>query len=172
MTDVTKIVKQISAFYEQFTEPVIDLPLTLQAMELGFRARDYVAAAAILERGGPFHWLPILQLTGQAVELSLKACLASALVAPPVGHDLVDLLRQAQTHGFDVDSPMCAAIVHLQHFYFRDLATGTKYKTRYPAKRTERLGGAVPSNSTFTAIVEALLDQATKRGAAQASRMA
>jgi hypothetical protein len=43
------------------------------------------------------------------------------------------------------------------------LATGTKYKTRYPANRDERLGGAVPNNSIFTSIVDALLIQAKER---------
>jgi HEPN domain-containing protein len=172
MTDIEKIVKQISALYEQFAEPAIEVPLAIQARELMFRARDYIAAASIVEREGMHHWLPMLQLTGHAVELSLKACLASANIIFPVGHDLVGLCRHVQGHGFKLDSPMCAAIVHLQHFYFEDLATGTRYKARYPSKLTERLGGAVPSNSTFTTIVSALLDQAARRAGAQATRTA
>jgi HEPN domain-containing protein len=108
----------------------------------------------------------MLQLTGQAVELALKGCLAASAVVPPIGHDLVNLVRQVQSHGFELDSSMCAAIVHLQHFYFQDLATGTKFKTRYPSAQFERLGGAVPSNSTFGHIVTVLSNQAEKRGGA------
>jgi len=128
-----------------------------------FLAKDYIAAASVIEREGPHLWLPMLQLTGQAVELALKACLAATQDSLPVGHNLVSLVRQAQARGLVLDSPMCAAIVHLQHFYSQDLATRTRFKARYPSTKVEHLGGAVPSNSTFTTIVTALLDQAKQR---------
>jgi HEPN domain-containing protein len=163
MTDIEEIRKQVAALYEPFADVGREVPLALRAREYMFLAGDYIAAASVIERDGPHHWLPMLQLTGQAVELALKACLAASDHAPPIGHDLVSLVRQAQARGFVLDSSMCAAIVHLQHFYFQDLATGTKYKARYPSTKVERLGGAVPRNSTFTKIVTVLLDQAKQR---------
>lgn len=164
MTDIEKIVNRIGELYMQFMEPSAEVSLALHARELAFRARDYFAAASIIEReGGPPLWLPMLQLTGHAVELCLKACLASVNVTPPIGHDIVSLLQQVQGHGFELDSSMCSAIVHLHHFYFQDLGSGTRHKTRYPSRHAERLGGSVPNNSTFAAIVSKLLDQAEKR---------
>jgi predicted lipase len=165
MIDTEEILKKIERLYEHTKGATVDIPLCLQARIMAQFARDYIAAASTLEREVPQHWLPILQLTGHAVELSLKACLASANSIPPRGHDLIKLYRQAEKLGFELDAPKFAAIVHLRHFYFKDLATGTMYKARYPAKKNEPVGGAVPSNSTFTSIVNALLDQATQRGA-------
>jgi hypothetical protein len=164
MTDIEAILKEIEKLYEHSNGTTIDVPLKLQARQLGYFARDYIGAASILERHTPQHWLPILQLTGQAIELSLKACLASANSVPTLGHDLIDLYRRAASLGFELDAPKFAAIVHLQHLYFKDLATGTKYKARYPTKQDEGLGGSVPTNSTFTSVVDALLDQAKRKG--------
>src|SRR5262245_64582760 len=123
VTDIAKIKKQISAGYERFAaERGIDVPLFLQARQLLSGAADYIAAAGILDEDGHHTW-PRLQLTGHAVELALKACLASAGVTPAHGHDLVAFFEQAQQHGFDLDEPSCAALVHLHHFYAQDLAT-------------------------------------------------
>ena len=83
-------------------------------------------------------------MTGQAVESALKACLTSAQTEPPKHHNLVQLYDLASKHGFTLGDPDLAAIVHLRHFYFRDVATGTRYKTRYPTEQMEQLGGAVP----------------------------
>jgi HEPN domain-containing protein len=133
MDKIEEILKKIEKLYERTKhETVADVPLVLLAGELAAFARDYISAASILERESPEHWLPILQLTGHAVELSLKACLASAGTVPPVGHDLVELYRGAEARGFALNEPQFAAIVHLRHFYFEDLATGTRYKARYP----------------------------------------
>lgn len=163
MTDVDAILKKIEELYNNSSATTIDVPLALQAKNFGYLARSYIAAASIVDGHAPQHWLPILQLTGQAVELSLKACLASAGSVPPAGHDLIDLYRRSAALGFQLDAPMFAAIVHLQHFYFRDLATGTKFKARYPTRKSEPVGGAVPSNAVFSSIVDALLHQAKQR---------
>ena len=90
MTDIEEILKKIQRLYERTDRATVDVPLALQAMGLAHFARDYIAAASILEREVPQFWLPILQLTGHAVELSLKACLASANSVPPSGHDLIN----------------------------------------------------------------------------------
>src|SRR5690606_25882051 len=109
-------------------------PPELQAVEMSYLAKSYIAAAELLQ-AAPQHWLPMLQLTGQAVELALKAYLAASKVAPPNGHDLLDLYRRAQAHGVTLEGPMFAALEHLQHFYFEDLVTRTRYKSRYPARK-------------------------------------
>ena len=164
MADIDKIVLRIETLYKQNAPTQVDVPLALQARASGYFAKDYIAAASILDHDGPQHWLPLLQLTGHAVELSLKSCLASAGSAPPHGHDLVALYRTAQKLGFELDDSDFAALVHLHHFYFQDLSTQTKFKVRYPAKQSEFLGGSVPSNSTFASIVDKPLHQSEQKG--------
>ena len=78
MANIEEIVEKIERLYERTQHATVDVPLVLQARELAHFAKHYISAASVLERESPEHWLPILQLTGQAVELSLKACLASA----------------------------------------------------------------------------------------------
>ena len=84
-------------------------------------ADDYIAAASIIDAQVPQRWLPRLQMTGQAVESALKACLTSAQTEPPKHHNLVQLYDLASKHGFTLGDPDLAAIVHLRHFYFRDV---------------------------------------------------
>jgi hypothetical protein len=144
MLDTEDIVSRIEAVYKHLGAGNVVVPLALQAVELTSFARDYMAGALIIEREAPQHWLPVLQNTGHAVELALKACLASAGTPPQSGHDLIELYRHAEALGFGLDAPAFAAIVHVRHFYFEDLATGTRYKARYPTRLDEPLGGAVP----------------------------
>ena len=123
--------------------------------------------ATIIEGGNALnrvrYWLPLFQLTGQALELALKACLASVSEAPPNVHDLVYLCQRVQAKGFELNAPMSAAIVHLNHLYFEDLATGTRYKTRYPTTTFEHVGGTVPDHATFVGILNMLRDQVAQR---------
>ncbi|MEX2374373.1 MAG: HEPN domain-containing protein [Dehalococcoidia bacterium] len=163
--DTAGIRTRIEELYAHGAPPSVAVPIGLQAHLLGHFARDYVAAASILEQEGPQHYLPALQLTGHAVELALKACLASREVPVPHGHDLLDLYDRVEGNGFRLDEAQYAAVVHLQHFYFRDLVAQTKFKSRYPAMSTERLGGAVPSNAMFGSVVASLLQQSAEPGA-------
>ena len=163
MTAIEQIRCKIETIYQAIKEPKVNVPLALQVRQWISFAEDYIGAASILEREAPQHWLPLLQMTGQAVESSLKACLAAANIDPPNHHDLIQLYELAAELGFRLDDSNLAAIVHLRHFYFQDLATHTRFKTRYPTKLNERLGGAVPSNSTFVSVVHSLTQQATQR---------
>lgn len=166
MADIDGILLKLKDIYQVDSGLGPDIPLPLQAQQYAHRASEYIGAASVLEAHGPSHWLATAQLTGQAVELSLKACLASASIAPPRGrdgHDLVNLCKKVQEAGFALSDPDFAAVVHLHHQYFRDLATGTKFKSRYPSGRNERLGGAMPTNSTFSAFVRNLLGQAAQK---------
>ncbi len=165
MVDTKHIHETIESLYARTDTATVDVPVELQAIELAQFAREYVSAASILEQETPQYMLPILQLTGHAVELSIKACIASAKSVPPTGHDLIELYEQAEVLGFELSEPEFAAIVHLRHFYFEDLSTKTRYKARYPTKQNERLGGSVPKSSTFTSIVNSLLDQAAQKKA-------
>ena len=169
MSDIQQIQQKIEAIYRSSEESKVKVPQALQVMQWISFAEDYIAAASIIDGQAPQHWLPRLQMTGQAVESALKACLVSADAELPNHHDLVQLYESASKHGLTLSDPDLAAIVHLGHFYFQDVATGTRYKTRYPTDQTERLGGAVPYNSAFVSIVRSLIEQATERNQANIS---
>jgi HEPN domain-containing protein len=164
VTDIEQIQQKIAKIYQAIeVQPVVNVPPTLQVRQWASFAKDYIAAASIVEKEAPQHWLPVLQMTGQAIESSLKACLVAANTEPPNQHNLVNLYRLAAELGFQLADSDMAAIIHLQHFYFQDLATGTRYKARYPTNISEPLGGAVPSNATFVSIIHSLIEQAEQK---------
>jgi len=164
VTDIEKIQHQIEKLYKAIeVQPAVDVPPTLKVRQWAWFAEEYIAAASIVENEARQHWLPVLQMTGQAIESSLKACLVAAGGTPPPLHDLVKLYQLAAELGFQLDDSDIAALVHLQHFYFQDLATNTKYKARYPAELSEKLGGSVPSNETFVSIINSLIEQAKQK---------
>jgi len=87
MTAIEQIRCKIETIYQAIKEPKVNVPLALQVRQWISFAEDYIGAASILEREAPQHWLPLLQMTGQAVESSLKVCLAAANIDPPNHHD-------------------------------------------------------------------------------------
>lgn len=100
---------------------------------------------------------PDMLLRGLAVELALKAYLIAAGIKPAFTHDLVILTDAAIAAGLTLPSDnSLAAIVHLSHAYFEDLATGIRYVCRYG-------GGQVTVDMSFglvNAIVESIVGQA------------
>ena len=164
MTDIEQIQRQIEKIYQAIKVRLVgNVPPTLQVRQWTWFAKAYIDSASIVGKEAPQHWLPVLQMTGQAVESSLKACLVAANTEPPNKHNLVNLYRLAAELGFQLADSDIAAIVHLQHFYFQDLATGTRYKARYPTNISEPLGGAVPSNATFVSMIHTLIEQAEQK---------
>jgi len=129
----------------------------------GHRQFQYLIAASILDKRGLQFINPKLQLTGHAIECSMKACIASVGVKPPNKHDLVQLYKVIEKHSFHLDNRLQAMIVHLNHHYYQDLRTGSKFKLRYPTENSERKGGAIPNHSDMVAISNTLLEQAASR---------
>lgn len=160
MTKILDIQGEIQKLYKRVREPAYELPLPLRVTQLVSFAKEYSAAATLIAEKAPQLILPRLQMTGQSVELALKACLAARGTEPPFDHDLVKLCDLASNCGFPLSDFELAAIVHLAHFYHRDLETGTRSKLRYPTKRTEKLGGAIPDNSAFANLIHSLCQQA------------
>ena len=93
----------------------------------------------------------------------MKACIASIGAKPPICHDLVKLYKDIEKHGFHLDDRSQALIVHLNHYYYKDLGTGTKFKLRYPTETSERSGGAIPPHSDMEVISNTLIEQAASR---------
>lgn len=164
MSDIRRIQQQIRASYIARLGQNTPVPLQLQAEQWCLIAQDYMSCATLIDGSSPQRWLPRLQMTGHAIEAALKGCLAAAQVPPPNWHDLVRLYEVAAEQGFQLSDPELAWVVHAGHFYFQDLATGTTFKTRYPASTTESVGGAVPEDGAFQSVVNSLVEQARRRG--------
>jgi HEPN domain-containing protein len=165
---IREIQQQLKETYAAQGPGGTDLPLPIKSQLLRTFACSYSAAAKLVSESTPGLWLVSLQLAGQSVELALKACISVAGAQPPKHHQLVDLYCLAADHGFEISEREQALVVHLEHFYFRDLATETRFKARYPTDRDEALGGAVPDNSDLCRIVESLCKQAENRDAKEA----
>ena len=165
MTEIDKIEKKITAFYDSNdNQPSINIPLPLQVGRWISFSKNYLSAAEVVEKEMLQCWLPIRQLLGQSIELSLKACILAVNKNPSHSHNLIELLRICEKNGFKLENSDIAAIVHLNHFYFRDLSSETKFKSRYPAENNEQLGGVVPNVETYATIVKVLHKQATQYG--------
>jgi HEPN domain-containing protein len=162
---IREIQQQLKEVYATQGPGGIDLPLPIKSLLFRTFAYNYSAAAKLVSESTPGLWLVGLQLAGQSVELALKACISVAGVEPPKHHQLVELYCLAADHGFEVSERDQALVVHLEHFYSRDLATETRFKSRYPTDRDEALGGAVPDNSDLLRVVESLCKQAESRDA-------
>jgi HEPN domain-containing protein len=165
---IREIQQELKEIYATQGPAGIDLPCPIKAQLFRTFAGNYSAAAKLVSEATPNLWLVSLQLAGQGVELALKACISAAGVQPPKHHQLVELYCLAANHGFEISEREQALVVHLEHFYSRDLATDTRFKARYPADRDEALGGAVPRNSDVCGFVETLCNQAENRVAKKA----
>ena len=166
MGKIKKAQFKIKKLYESSKEPSFSVPIKKQATAWSYIAEEFLMAASILDKKGPNFIRPRLQLTGHAIECSMKACIASVGAEPPggsEGHDLVHLYEIIDKNGFHLEDRLQAMIVHLNHHYFQDLVTESRYKIRYPAKTTERLGGVLPIHSDMKAISNTLLVQAARR---------
>jgi len=163
MSKIEKVRNNIKKLYKLINESQFQIQEEIQALHWAYIAVDFLTAASILEKKG-FHFIkPKLQLTGHAIECSMKACIASVGAKPPNKHDLVQLYKVLDKYGFHLDDRSKAMIVHLNHHYYQDLGTGTKFKLRYPTETTEGSGGAIPVHSDMVAISNILLEQAASR---------
>jgi hypothetical protein len=127
-------------------------------------ARDYIAAATVIEESEPQRLLPRLWLTGHAVETALKAYLCARGLEwhGTNGHDLIGLLKLADQAGVEVADRDVAAIAHLHHIYYEELVAAEagnerRFYARYPRGS---FGVSTPANAEYVAIVESRLIQA------------
>jgi hypothetical protein len=163
MRKIEKAQSDIKKLYKLINEPSFPIPKEIQAVHWAYIAVEFLTAASILDKKEPLFTNPKLQLTGHAIECSMKSCIASVGACPPNKHDLVQLYKVIDKHGFHLDDRSKAMIVHLNHHYFQDLGTETKFKLRYPTETSERSGGAIPLHSDMVTISNTLLEQAASR---------
>lgn len=163
MSKIEKVQREIKKLFELNNKNSYQIPKEMQAFSWACIAIEYLTAASILEQKEPHFTLPKLQLTGHAIECSIKACIASVGAKTPKEHDLVKLYKIIEKHGFHLDDQYQAFICLLNHYYYQDLGTGTKFKSRFPPKNSEGLGGPIPCHSDMEFISNTLLEQAASR---------
>jgi len=163
MSTIDQAQGKIKKLYERFGASSVQIPKQLQSVEWAYIAIEFLAAASVLDKKEPHFTKPRLQLTEHAIECAMKACITSVAKKPPNTHDLVRLYREIEKLGFSLDNRSEAWIVHLNHHYYQDLGTGTKFKLRYPAESAERTGGTIPPHADMVAISNALLEQAADK---------
>jgi hypothetical protein len=145
-------------------------PAYLLTLEYIYYAESYIAAASLVANASQVSFLPLMQLTGHAIESAMKACISACrgkVPTGPSGHDLVDLGDSIVGMGFDVSEQHRALVVHVNHLYASDLLSGERYKARYPSKRVEDLGGSIPPHHSLRQLVESLCSQAKHRNEAE-----
>ncbi|WP_161602560.1 HEPN domain-containing protein, partial [Tautonia marina] len=128
MKDIDEVIAQIKKIYRPYRHEAADVPLRQLAELYYLNAGDYLESAQILHQCETAHHrtiMPWYQLMGQALELSMKACLAAAGINPPRTHDLITLCKQIEEAGFRLKTEHAYAnLIHLNHGYYDDFATG------------------------------------------------
>jgi hypothetical protein len=146
-------------------------PAYVMTLEYVHFAENYISAAGVIAgTQPPHHYLPLMQLTGHAIECAMKACISATggkLPKGAAGHNLVSLADRILELGFEATEPEKAFVVHVNHLYASDLYTGTTFKARYPSQDMERLGGSIPPHEVLRMFVSSLCQQATRRNEKQ-----
>lgn len=167
MSDIRRIYQEVAKLYPATREPKIKMSPADQVKWYISYAQDFIAAASIIDSRASQHVRSRWQMTGQAVELALKTCIivATRKNAPrgKKGHDLIKLCEMISEYGFHLEERDVAALCHLGHVYSWDLATGSKYKSRYPADYYEPNVAIDPGSSAFESIVQSLIEQAKEK---------
>jgi HEPN domain-containing protein len=159
---IDKVQNKIRKLYSASGHQTLDVPLPIRALVYAHFARHYLEAARVLDTSGnpPVLLMPWYQLIGQALELAMKSCLAVDGVDPPHTHDLISLCKRVEERGFVLGvEHIHALLVHLNHGYFEDLATGDRFVARYGG------GGswAVPDHARLAAACTSLIAQAEEQ---------
>jgi HEPN domain-containing protein len=111
------------------------------ALEYFLRSKQFLSSAVIVENEAKELSMPYLHLQGQSIELALKGFLLASKEEPNKIHDLVELTSNTENVGLKLKQVEASMIVLLNHYFYQDLTTSTKFKSRYPAKSQETTGG-------------------------------
>lgn len=163
VSKIAQVSQRLSGLLVDFALSHDKLPGPMRVREWVFFAQEYMTAASCLEEHLRDRWLAQLQVSGHSVECALKAFHLAAGVAPPTTHDLVALCESAETKGCHVTEMQAIAVFQLSLHFYRDLATGAKYKARYPTVKAESSRAPVPEQHTLQAFVGSVCQQALGR---------
>ncbi|MCL6415315.1 HEPN domain-containing protein [Aestuariirhabdus sp. Z084] len=127
------------------------------------KSKEFLAASKILKNNYIELSQPYLHLLAQSVELAIKGYMISCGEEPKKIHDLVKLTSKAEDLGLKLEQKEASSIVLLNHYFFQDLITETKFKTRYPTEFQEAIGGPVPDHNIVEGFYESISLQAKRR---------
>jgi len=126
-------------------------------------SKKFLSSSGVLQKESAEFSLVCLHLQGQAVELAIKGYILSCKVEPKTIHDLVALTSKAESLGLQLKQMEASSIVLLNHYFYQDLTTKTKFKTRYPTKLQETTGGPIPDQTVTFGLYDSILEQAKKQ---------
>ena len=101
--------------------------------------------------------MQILHFAGQAIELALKGYILACGEDPKNIHNLGVLAEKAEELGLKFQKIEASSIVLVNHYFYQDLGTQTKFKTRYPAKVSEMVGGPIPDIKVIHNLIESII---------------
>lgn len=127
------------------------------------KSKEFLSASIILKNESLKLSQPYLHLQAQSVELALKGYLLACGEEPNKIHDLVKLTSKAEAVGLKLDQLEASSIVLLNHYFYQDLITETKFKSRYPSELQETVGGPIPDVETIVGFYESISLQAKEK---------
>jgi hypothetical protein len=164
-------VSQVRKVYERISPILKSIPAPLAEKKRSQRhqirdwiafAKQYGKAAALLDELPDPLELPRGQLFGHAIECALKAFFTAKGKPTPKGskgHNLVAMAIEAEEFGCRITELQAIAIVQLSSEYFQDIATESKFKTRYPLNHPETRASIVGSFDELRGVVESICTQ-------------
>jgi HEPN domain-containing protein len=160
MTKIQEIARRLSGLLMDLPNHCGELPRSFQVRGWIYFAEEFIVAASCLYSQDHLRIHARLQTTGQAIECAFKAYILAAGADVPNVHDLVELCDRAEQLGFRVTELQALAVFQLSLHFFRDLSTGTKFKSRYPTKNAESSRAPIPDHHALLPLVKALQEQA------------
>ena len=130
------------------------------ALEYFLRSKEFLSSAVVVENEAKGLSMPCLHLQGQSLELALKGFLLASKVEPNKVHDLVKLTSKAENLGLELKQIEASMIVLLNHYFYQDLTTSTKFKSRYSARSQETTGGPIPDQKVVVDLQNSIFLQA------------
>lgn len=160
MTQIEKTKSKLEKIFDQgHDQNERELPNELRVVSLFLYSKQFLSAAEIIDREAPNLFLQYLHLWGQAIELALKGYILSCNQEPKEIHDLVKLTIKAESLGLVLEQIENSSVVLLNHYFFEDLASKTKFKTRYPTRSDESVGGPIPEKNVLLGLFNSLVLQ-------------
>lgn len=123
-------------------------------------AKQYLLASEYLRTRDVPLLLPWFQVTGHAIECSVKAFICAVEEHVPKSHDLVKLLDTALASGLLACRDDVVHVIEINHIYSRDLQSQTSYKARFPTDRWEPISGSILEQQILARIVNDFCKQA------------
>lgn len=131
---------------------------------LGFEdyVNRYLQAASCIPEGNGNLLFPRMHMYGHAIELSLKAYIASTDNEWKEIHDLVKLLNEAIGYGLSATEHQQKSVIpNLNKIYYKPDNSDWKYPSRYPRAGTSLW--ITPTNKQLDESIRTFLDQALQQ---------